>query len=163
MVKFRTPALPLSHPAGLLATWFGVGLMPHAPGTWGSFAALPFAWAIMHYGGVWYLAAAVVIVSLLGWWAAERYVRAHGSEDPGDIVVDEVAGQWLTLLPAGGDIGLMAAGFVLFRIADIVKPWPAGWADRRIKGGLGAMVDDLFAALWSASAVLGLRYAIGGF
>ena len=157
------PGVRFGHPAALIATWFGVGLLPVAPGTWGSLAALPFAWVIMQYGGVWLLAAATVVVSLLGWWAAARYIRAHGSEDPGDIVIDEVAGQWLTLLPAGGDIGLMAAGFVLFRIADILKPWPAGWADREIKGGLGAMVDDLLAALWSALAVLGLRYAFGGF
>ena len=157
---FRTPALPLSHPAGLVATWFGVGLLPYAPGTWGSFVALPFAWAIHLYGGVWLLAAAVVVVSLLGWLAAALYIRAHGKEDPGDVVVDEVAGQWLTLLPAAGDIGLMAAGFVLFRAADIYKPWPAGWADRRIKGGLGTMVDDLFAGAYAALGVLALRFLV---
>ena len=77
-------------------------------------------------------AAAVVVVSLAGWWAAERYIRALGREDPGDVVIDEVAGQWLTLLPAGDDIGLFAAGFVLFRAADIFKPWPANWADRKV-------------------------------
>jgi phosphatidylglycerophosphatase A len=137
--------------------------MRYAPGTWGSFAALPLAWLLVYLGGTWLLALATLVVSLVGWWAAERYIRAHGNEDPGDVVIDEVAGQWLTLLPAGGDIGLMAAGFVLFRIADIVKPWPAGWADRSIKGGLGTMVDDLLAALWSGLAVLGLRLAFGGF
>jgi phosphatidylglycerophosphatase A len=162
-MKLRTPALPLSDPAGLLATWFGVGLMRYAPGTWGSFAALPLAWLLFYLGGTWLLAVGTVVVSLVGWWAAERYIRAHGTEDPGDVVIDEVAGQWLTLLPAGGDIGLMAAGFVLFRIADILKPWPAGWADRHIKGGLGTMVDDLLAAIWSGLAVLGLRLAFGGF
>jgi phosphatidylglycerophosphatase A len=156
-VKFRTPALPLRHPAGLIATWFGVGLMPRAPGTWGSLAALPFAWAIAWAGGVWALAMATLAVALAGWWAADRYIAAHGREDPGDIVVDEVAGQWLTLLPAATDIGLFAAGFVFFRLADILKPWPAGWADRRLHGGLGCVLDDLLAALYSGLAVLLLR------
>lgn len=153
----RTPALPLSHPAGCIATWFGVGLLPRAPGTWGSLAALPVGWAIAYLGGLPALIAATLVVSLAGCWAAERYIRAHGQDDPGDIVVDEVAGQWLTLLPAATDVGLFAAGFVLFRIADIFKPWPASWADRRLKGGLGAMIDDLFAGVYAGLAVLGLR------
>ena len=157
----RTPALPLSHPAGCIATWFGVGLLPRAPGTWGSLAALPVAWAIAYLGGLPALIAATLVVSLIGCWAAERYIRAHGQEDPGDIVVDEVAGQWLTLLPAATDVGLFAAGFVLFRIADIFKPWPASWADRRLKGGPGAMIDDLFAGAYAGLAVLGLRLWLG--
>ena len=156
-MNFRAPALPLTHPAGLVATWFGTGLMPLAPGTWGSLAALPFAWCIAWAGGIWALAAAVVAITLVGIWAAERYIRALGREDPGDVVVDEVAGQWLTLLPAATDIGLFAAGFVLFRIADILKPWPASWADRRLHGGLGCVLDDLIAAVYSALALLGLR------
>ena len=109
-MKFRTPALPLTHPASLLATWFGAGLMPYAPGTWGSFAALPLAWLILHFGGIWHLAAATVAVSLIGWWAAAQYIRAMGREDPGDVVIDEVAGQWLTLLAAGDNIGPRRGG-----------------------------------------------------
>ena len=162
-MKFRTPALPLTHPAGLLATWFGAGLTPYASGTWGSLAALPLAWLILHFGGIWHLAAATVAVSLIGWWAAEQYIRAKGREDPGDVVIDEVAGQWLTLLAAGDNIGLIAIGFILFRIADIVKPWPASWADRNVKGGLGTMVDDLFAGLYAGAALYGLRLVVGEF
>ena len=161
MSRFRTPALPFADPACLIATWFGAGLMVRAPGTWGSFAALPFAWAIVYWSGALGLALATVAISLAGWWAAERYIQALGQEDPGDVVVDEVAGQWLTLLPAGLDIGLFAAGFVLFRLADILKPWPASWADRNVKGGLGTMVDDLFAGLYAGLAVYGLGLLIG--
>ena len=156
-MNLRPSALPLHHPAALIATWFGAGLMPHAPGTWGSLAALPFAWIIAWAGGIWALAAATAAVSLLGCWAAGRYIRARGKQDPGDVVVDEVAGQWLTLLPAATDIGFFAAGFVLFRIADIAKPWPASWADRRLKGGLGCMLDDLLAGTYAALALQGLR------
>ncbi len=159
-MAFRTPPLPLRHPACLIATWFGVGLMATAPGTWGSLAALPFAWGIMWAGGPLALAAATVLVTLAGWWAGNIYIEALGREDPGDIVVDEVAGIWLTVIPAGLDIGLYGAGFVLFRIADILKPWPARWADKNVKGGLGAMVDDLFAALYSAAGVLLLAWLL---
>jgi phosphatidylglycerophosphatase A len=159
-VNFRAPALPLRHPAGLIATWFGVGLVPYASGTWGSLAALPFAWLIARAGGTWALAAAALAMTIIGIWAAGRYIRALGREDPGDVVVDEVAGQWLTLLPAGTDIGLFAAGFVLFRIADVLKPWPANWADRRLHGGLGCVLDDVLAAVYSGLAVLALRLVL---
>lgn len=159
-MAFRTPPLPFRHPACLIGTWFGAGLMPTAPGTWGSFAALPLAWAITWAGGTWALAGATLVVSLAGWWAGNVYIAALGREDPGDIVVDEVAGMWLTLIPAGLDLGLFAAGFVLFRLADIFKPWPARWADEHIKGGLGTMVDDLFAAVYSGLGVLLLRLAL---
>ena len=81
-MAFRTPPLPLRHPACLIATWFGVGLMPTAPGTWGSLAALPFAWVIMWAGGPWALAAATLGVTLAGWWAGEVYIEALGKEDP---------------------------------------------------------------------------------
>lgn len=159
-MNFRPAALPLHHPAGLIATWFGTGLMPYASGTWGSLAALPFAWAIARTGGNWGLATATLVITILGIWAAEHYIRALGREDPGDVVVDEVAGQWLTLLPAGTDIGLFAAGFVFFRIADILKPWPARWVDRHMHGGLGCVLDDLLAAIYSGLAVLALRLVL---
>lgn len=152
-MKLRAAALPLWRPECWLATWFGSGLMPVAPGTWGSLAALPFAWIIAWVGGVWALAAATLAISLIGWWSAGAYARASDRDDPGDVVIDEVAGQWLVLLPAGTDIGLFALGFVLFRLLDITKPWPARWADRTIHGGLGIMLDDLIVAVYGAPAV----------
>ena len=158
---FRKPPLPFAHPVCLLATWFGAGLMPKAPGTWGSFAALPFAWLIAYYGGVWSLIAATVLVSLVGWWAAAAYAKALGREDPGDVVIDEVAGQWLSLISAGTDIGLFAVGFIAFRFADILKPWPAGWANARLHGGLGIMLDDILAGIYAGLAVYALRFALG--
>jgi len=148
----RVPLLPLG-----LATWFGAGLMPKAPGTWGSLAALPFAWAILHYGGTWWLAGASLLVFLVGWWASAVYVAGAGTADPDEVVIDEVAGQWLTLLPAATLVWWhWAAGFALFRLFDIVKPWPVGWADRRVKGGLGVMLDDVIAALYAGLALYGI-------
>lgn len=146
MKPTSTRPLPAWHPAFWLATWFGSGLLKPAPGTWGSLAALPFAWLFMWVGGIWLLLTAVVVVSLIGWWASDCYVRRRGGSDPGEVVIDEVAGQWLVLLAAPLDPWYYAAGFVLFRIVDIAKPWPARWADRSLHGGLGIMLDDILAA-----------------
>jgi phosphatidylglycerophosphatase A len=155
----RSP-LPPWHPAAIIATWFGSGLLPWAPGSWGSLAALPPAWLIAHFLGPRILVAAAVIVFLLGWWAAERVQQASGVADEGSIVIDEVAGQWLTLAAVPPSAAAYLLGFLLFRLFDITKPWPARAADRAIPGGLGVMADDIVAAVY-AGALLYLLYAIG--
>jgi phosphatidylglycerophosphatase A len=137
------------------ATWFGAGLLPWAPGTWGSLAALPLAWLLMAAGGALLLLAAAVLVFALGLWASDRYMKAVGVHDPGAIVIDEVAGQWLTLAVAPLDPLAYLLGFVLFRIADVLKPWPANWLDRRVGGAFGVMIDDVAAAAY-AGGVLGI-------
>lgn len=148
----------------LLATWFGAGLLPRMPGTWGSLAALPFAWVIHLYGGPDALMAAAAAVFLIGIWASEIYARASASADPGEVVIDEVAGQWLTLaLAAPLDPLYYALGFVLFRLADIFKPWPVSWADRRLKGGMGIMIDDILAAIYAAAALVAFGYFMGAY
>ncbi len=136
------------HPAALAATWFGAGLLPKLPGTWGSLAALPFAWIIVSLGGWPALAVSAALVFLLGCWAAGIYSRHAGIDDPGAIVIDEVAGQWLVLLAVPLDLGLYILGFVVFRVFDIWKPWPVRWADRYVKGGVGVMLDDVLAAVY---------------
>ena len=143
-------------PDSLLATWFGTGLLPWAPGTWGSLAALPFAALIEWRFGQEGLAVAAAMVFAVGCWAAARYERRSGRRDPGAIVIDEVAGQWLTLaaVPASG--WSYAAGFLLFRAADILKPWPARWAERRLPGGLAVMADDAVAAAYAGLALWGM-------
>tara|TARA_R110002110_G_scaffold114130_6_gene283028 strand:- start:375 stop:821 length:447 start_codon:yes stop_codon:yes gene_type:complete len=135
-----------------LATWFGSGLLPKAPGTWGSLAALPFAWVIVTVGGPWVLAAATVIIYLVGIWATRVFLRTTDDPDPGPVVIDEVAGMWMTLIMVPPDLLIYAFGFVAFRIVDIFKPWPAGWADRSVKGAQGVMLDDVLAAIYSAAA-----------
>jgi phosphatidylglycerophosphatase A len=138
-------------PATMLATWFGVGYAPVAPGTWGSLAALPFAWGIAALAGAWALAPAAALLFLAGWAASNRVVAAGQDSDPQIIVVDEVVGQWLTLAVVPPSLGAYAGGFLLFRAADILKPWPASWADRKVGGGLGVMLDDVLAALYAAA------------
>ena len=146
--------------AGWLAVWFGAGLSPVAPGTAGSLAALPCGVALLWAGGAWgwlLLGLAALLLLPLGAWAAAHYDRQAGEHDAGAIVVDEVAGQWIALLPvaptavSGSVWWQIALAFGLFRLFDIVKPWPAGWIDRRIGGGWGVMADDVAAGLYAGA------------
>ena len=145
------PRPPLWRVSSLIATWFGAGLLPKVPGTWGSLAALPFAWLIVWAGGPVALACATAVAFGIGWWASEIYAKARS--DPGDVVIDEVAGQWLVLIVIPLDFGLYALGFALFRLADITKPWPANWAEQRLPGGLGIMADDIIAGVYAGVVV----------
>jgi phosphatidylglycerophosphatase A len=145
---------PWWHPAALLATGFGIGLLPLMPGSWGSLAALPCAWAIRSLGGVTALAAAAAIAFALGWSAADRVAQASSQHDPGFIVIDEVAAQWLVLLAAPLDWRAYAAAFLLFRVFDVTKPWPARLVERRVAGGLGIMLDDIVAAAYALVLLL---------
>ncbi len=134
------------------------------PGTWGSLAALPFAWVIHMKFGPNGLAIATTIVLAVGVWAADVYAKEIGDDDPGAVVIDEVAGQWLTLaLAAPLDSLFYAAGFLLFRVFDILKPWPVNWADDQLKGGLGIMADDIIAAGYAAAVLVALGYLVGAF
>jgi phosphatidylglycerophosphatase A len=152
-LAYRRGGITLFHPATLAATWFGAGLLPKAPGTWGSAAALPFAWALARFGGGWALAAASLACFLIGWWASAVYVRRTGADDPSEVVIDEVAGQWLVLAAAPLDPLSYALGFVLFRLFDVWKPWPVRWADQQVGGGLGVMLDDMLAAAYAVAVL----------
>ncbi len=163
-----SPTTPLAflHPASLAATVFGAGLSPIAPGTVGSLVAVPVAWLIHMTAGPFALLLATAAVFLVGWWASAVYVDKTGFEDPGAVVIDEVAGQWLVLAVAPLDqphhVWYFAVGFVLFRLFDIAKPWPVSWADRRIKGGFGVMFDDILAGLYGGAVLLVLVWLIEG-
>jgi phosphatidylglycerophosphatase A len=147
----------------VLGTWFGAGLLPLMPGTWGSLAALPCAWAISSLWGAAALAIATAIIFIVGCWAAGTIASTSGAADPGVIVIDEVAAQWLVLLPAPLDPLAYAAAFLLFRLFDIWKPWPVRWVDRRVHGGLGIMLDDLLAAAYAILVFLILFVTVGAF
>jgi phosphatidylglycerophosphatase A len=135
--------------------------LPVSPGTWGSLAALPLAWAVCGLFGKTGLSIAVAIVFFAGWWAATTVAKASASKDPGYVVIDEVAAQCLVLLAVPGDPLSWGFAFLLFRIFDIWKPWPVRWADRRVSGGLGIMLDDILAAIY-AVLVLRVMAVIGG-
>ncbi|MEH6524897.1 MAG: phosphatidylglycerophosphatase A [Sneathiella sp.] len=142
------------HPAVIWSTWFWSGLSPKAPGTMGSLAALPVGYVIFLYFGPIVLAVATVFVFFSGWWSCHIYVRETGTSDPGEVVIDEVAGLWIALLVTGGDLILTLAAFLFFRLFDIWKPWPIRWLDHHVKGAFGVMIDDILAGIFAAAAVL---------
>lgn len=140
------------HKKGLwypIATWFGCGLSPYMSGTVGSLGALPFGFAIHYWLGPVALFIASMLALVVGTWASNQYLEhMESGEDPGEIVVDEVAGQWLTLCVLPPEFQHYVLGFVLFRTFDILKPWPVSLADRKIKGGFGVMFDDILAGVY---------------
>ena len=147
--------------ATIIGTVFGVGYIRPAPGTWGSLVALPWAWLLHVLGGFPILLLGVIAAFLKGWWATSKMTEGSDDHDPSEIVIDEVVGQWIALLPLSyaawsNDIPVHVmwpgwiAAFALFRLFDIWKPWPIRDLDHRLGGGLGIMLDDLAAALYAA-------------
>lgn len=138
----------LKSPVCLLAFGFGSGLAPQAPGTFGTLAALPF----------WFLAASLplpvylaltLLMFIAGVWLCGRCEEILGVEDHSGIVWDEFTGLFITLIAAPVSWGAVLAGFLLFRLFDVWKPWPIGWLDRRVHGGLGIMLDDALAGVFA--------------
>lgn len=159
-----------------IATMGGIGFAPKAPGTVASAAAILPAWLLHWAGGFALFALATLLAIGAGWWATARYIAdlPHDA-DPSEVVVDELAGQWIALWPLS--FGMMMAGtaphifpypgwiagFVFFRLFDVWKPGPVGWADRQ-HGAFGIMADDIIAGILAALAVMGLAaLAHGGF
>lgn len=139
----------MKHPLGWIAAGFGAGFSPKAPGTVGSLAAL-LPWWFLLRDLPWPAYLAVLVATFaLGCWAAHWVIRRTGIEDPSVVVWDEYVGMWIALFAAPAGWEWLLAAFVLFRIFDIAKPWPVSWADRKLHGGFGAMLDDAFAGLYA--------------
>ena len=136
----------------LIATAGGAGYFPIAPGTVGSAIGLVVYFLIWPWPLVWQ-AAMIAGISLAGIWAGGVAAEHFAAEDPGYVIIDEVAGQLVTLVATGAGLGGAITGFFLFRVLDIVKPWPARQFER-FPGGLGIMADDLMAGVYGN---LGLR------
>ncbi|WP_372605596.1 phosphatidylglycerophosphatase A [Actibacterium sp.] len=150
----------------LIATFFGAGLLKPAPGTWGSLAALPAAYVLLLIGSWPLLVAGIVVVFLVGWWATAQETAGKADHDPSEIVIDEVAGQWIALLPVaygaartGADLTALYPGWIAaflgFRLFDIWKPFPVSWADRK-HTAWGVMLDDVIAGIMAAILVIAL-------
>ncbi|PWR23791.1 phosphatidylglycerophosphatase A family protein [Zavarzinia compransoris] len=148
--------LPLWHPARVISTGVFVGHIPGPAGTWGSAAALVPAWFIAAAWGPVGLAVAAALITAIGIWASGIYAGAMDAKDPGSVVVDEFAGQWFTLVLVPNDPLFFAIAFLVFRVLDIWKPWPASWADRSLPGGFGIVVDDVIAGLMGLVLMGGL-------
>lgn len=158
-MKSAPPPIPpslLRDPGHFLALGFGSGLAPHAPGTFGTLAAIPVYLLCVQLPPEGYLLALAVAL-LLGVYLCGRTARTLGVHDHPGIVWDEVAGFLLTMAWAPRGWAWVVAGFVLFRLFDIWKPWPIRALDRSVHGGLGIMLDDLLAGLAAAMGLELLR------
>ena len=161
--QFTEPDLPqallppgfLKNPVHLLAFGFGSGAMARAPGTWGSLAAIPLWYTFSWLPGVAYWAV-VAVAFLVGIWLCGRTAHDLKVHDHGGIVWDEFVGMWIVLgLFPGHLVGVLLA-FILFRLFDVLKPWPINWLDDRLPGGLGIMVDDVVAGFMAMLAILAI-------
>jgi len=139
----------LRDPVHILAFGFGTGLMPFAPGTFGSIPGVLLFWLTLDLGLYVQLGIAGVM-AVVGIWICGESARRIGVHDHGGIVWDEIVGMYITLLVAPVTVVGFVLAFVFFRVMDIVKPWPIRDLDHSIHGGLGIMLDDLVAALYAA-------------
>jgi len=151
----RLPRPKLSHPLHFLAFGMGSGCSPKAPGTMGTLVAMVLYLPLSYLPSWWYLGVTILVI-LAGIWICDWSARQLGVHDHPGIVWDEIAGYLVTMLWAPAGFEWMLAGFILFRLFDILKPWPIGWLDRRVGGGLGIMLDDVVAGI---AAMLCLQVA----
>ncbi|MBK5071822.1 phosphatidylglycerophosphatase A [Budviciaceae bacterium CWB-B4] len=145
-IKPELYKLSISNPLHWLATGFGSGLSPKAPGTFGSLAAIPFFYLLQMLPMPAYLVM-LVLTFALGVWACQSATDAIGMDDHGAIVWDEFVGMWITCIALPQGFIWMVAAFVTFRFFDILKPWPIRWFDNHCTGGFGIMIDDVIAGL----------------
>jgi phosphatidylglycerophosphatase A len=143
------PAAVWRDPFCVIALGFGAGALPKAPGTWGTLMALPFYALFARLPLPEYLALTVALFAV-GVWVCGKAGLVLGVHDHGAIVWDEMVGFWVTMSAAPSGWLWIAAGFVLFRLFDIWKPWPISWLDRRVSGGFGVMADDVLAGIYAA-------------
>jgi phosphatidylglycerophosphatase A len=159
-----SPRTVFSSPIHLLAFGFGSGLSPKAPGTAGTVAAVPFAWLLLQLPLLWVLGV-IVVSSVVGVYLCGESAKRLGVHDHGGIVFDEFVGYWISCLPlmpallglsaySGSQAAGLLLAFVLFRIFDVLKPWPISWLDRHVDGGLGIMIDDLVAGVFAALSLI---------
>jgi len=160
MSKNSAPPSVWRNPVHFLAFGFGSGAMPFAPGTFGTLAALPI-YLLMLPLSLWAYLAVVWVMTLLGVWLCHVTSRDLGVHDHGGIVWDEIVGYLITMIAAPPGWQWIVAGFVLFRFFDIIKPWPIGWADRRVHGGLGIMLDDVLAGVLAWAVLQGVAFISG--
>lgn len=159
MAKLKRQRVPaaqvLGNPVCFLAFGFGSGLAPKAPGTVGTLAAVPLFLLVSSLPLPAYLAL-TLLMFIGGIWLCGRCEQILGIQDHSGIVWDEFVGLFITLAAAQVSFSTVAAGFLLFRLFDVLKPWPIGWFDRRVHGGFGIMLDDAIAGLFAWGCLFGL-------
>lgn len=154
MKSNQTPSSVWRHPVHFLAFGFGSGAMPFAPGTFGTLAAVPIYLLVMGLPG-WGYFLLVLALFAIGVWLCEKTSKDLGVHDHSGIVWDEIVGYLITMMGAPAGWIWLLIGFVLFRLFDILKPWPISWMDKHVNGGFGIMLDDVAAGF---VAMLGLQF-----
>ena len=154
-MEHLTLAHLLRRPVFLLAFGFGTGLAPKAPGTFGTFVGVVLFIPAQHLPLTWYLTG-VGLLFVLGIWLCDKTARELGVHDHPGIVWDEIVGFLITMAAAPSGGLWIVVGFILFRLFDILKPWPIGYIDRRLTGGIGIMLDDALAGLYGLITLQGL-------
>ncbi len=147
------------NPVHFLAFGCGSGLVPKAPGTFGTLAAVAF-YLLLQGLDFWVYLGILVAASVIGFWLCGKTAEDMGVHDHPAIVWDEFCGFWLTMVAAPAGWLWIVLGFVLFRLFDIVKPWPICWLDKKVHGGVGIMVDDLVAGLFALMIMQGLNLLV---
>ena len=148
----RAPSSVWKNPIHFLAFGLGSGAAPKAPGTFGTLAAIPLFLLLQHLALHWYLLV-LVVTFVVGIYLCGKTSEDMGVHDHSGIVWDEFVGYWVTMFAAPAGWLWIAIGFVLFRIFDIAKPWPINWADKKVHGGFGIMLDDLLAGLMALAVM----------
>jgi len=157
MNKQRIPLTLLTDPGHLLSFGFGSGLSPYAPGTFGTLVAIPI-YLLAAYFGTWSVVLSCLFICLLGIVICGRTTRTLGVHDHPAIVWDEIAGYFVTMLFVPLSVMSVILGFALFRLFDILKPWPISVIDSRVKGGLGVMLDDILAGVFACAVLQSVHY-----
>jgi len=149
----------MTNPIHFLAFGFGSGLAPFAPGTFGTLIAIPLYLLMLNLSFSMYLLL-VAIVCIIGVWICDKSSKMLGVHDHSGIVWDEFAGFFITMLAAPAGWIWIVAGFALFRLFDIWKPWPISWLDKKVEGGLGIMVDDIVSGIYALICLQLIHFAL---
>ena len=144
----------------LLSSWFGAGLMPLAPGSFGTLAAVPPV-IILNYFGAFYAGISLILLIPLAVWTSNISQKLLGRDDPPEVVIDEVAGFFVTVFLLPFSWLSFTLGFLLFRAFDILKPFPIGMIDKRVKGGVGIVLDDIVAGVYANICVRAVQALFG--
>ena len=147
----------------LFLTFFYTGLLPKAPGTWGTIAGAILGFFILQYLGLQTLFMAMILITIIAINEINKEEKTSGIHDASEIVVDEVAGIWLAMSMSGATMTQIVLSVLFFRLFDIWKPSVIGRIDREVKGGLGVMGDDLVAGVFAGIASAGTYQALGYF
>ncbi|MCW9046548.1 MAG: phosphatidylglycerophosphatase A [Gammaproteobacteria bacterium] len=155
----KIPITYLKNPVHFISVGFGSGLLPKAPGTFGTLVAIPLYFLISHLD-FWIYFLITCVVTIAGVYACSYTSKALGVHDHSGIVIDEIAGYFITMMAVPFDWLWVLLGFVLFRIFDILKPWPISWLDKNCEGGLGIMLDDVLAGIFALICLHSILYFI---